>query len=217
MKILEIFGVMGKKDREQQAVKDTNYRKSVELAFDEANKLIETYNLPKEFDGVWGKISTILSPVEKRLFGDVECDSVAILEVPAEIFPKLFKESDQEYIFETSAYPADNSGGYEPQYLWFVTPKKLRIKTVVEIDDKFFREIVYPSSQVQTGKLAQELGDGNYFKEGPELAKKLGFRIYDSIQMTYVRRIKTLPPEIAKEHQDDLVVFMSGSKTKKGE
>lgn len=125
---------------------DIDYQNSIKTATNKAEELIKLYSLPTEIVDAWKCKIPAIDQIEKISWGDeIKNDSVVILLVPSTNFPKMFSDSNQGYLFCDTSNPADNSGGHVPYYLWFVTPEKLRVKTIVEFDNPFLSQAVIHS------------------------------------------------------------------------
>jgi len=140
-------------------------------------------------------------------------DSVAIINVPYDIFPQLVNDKKVSYVY-TAGYPNDDSAGYGPQMVWFNTNSKLRVFTEFPspLGTKFMEDILRPSYQAQTAQLAEIIGNRNIsFEEWDRLSKEKGFSIHDYhlgvIGGQKVARVKLLPPEEAEKFKGKLFIF----------
>ena len=153
------------------------FDREVKLALEKAQSLAQKYNLSNEDPK---GLDTITS-VEKPHWSDGhEYKCRAILSVPPKLFVQLFTEYHKKSLSEQSAYPAGNSGGFEPRYLWFTIKPLLRIITEMEITEDFYKNIVYPSYQSQNNT-------------------KKNYSYFDYVSDDNAEKVKILPTLIAKK------------------
>lgn len=181
------------------------------IALNEAKSIIEKHDLPKRVhQGMDIDALKVLSDSEQNIVDNTR----VILRVPRATFPELVDEMKVEYVYQWS-YPNDNTGGYGDKLVWFVTDNKLRVLMETSpIDGGFMENIVFPSSQAQTARVANIIGGRTTsFEEIAGVNREEGFSVYDplvGLGGTQVSKVKLLTPDEAGNFKGALIAFKMG-------
>jgi len=195
---------------------DVIYPQIADLALGQAQELIEKYNLTTDNNSPLRKLPPQVSRLAKIHWEDDPDMAAVLMTVPQTVFPELFELYGQGYIFK------GYSGEYGPEEIWFVTAKKLRIQTLMNFDQPFYRDRVYPSEQAQIAVISQVInradnqGDNqvdnqpNTVEKIDRIATSLGFEVYNPCGAdSQATKIEILSPEKAEMYKKTIWMIKS--------